>query len=271
MKKVTEQFQNKITKPLSKQLNNLRRMEDLRPRADSCNANSNNYQRNINRINEDENAFLRLQNESLKEELHFLRSELEITKTERKSLELKLSDSNKKVTELDDENERMKKHYMEIIDSLQVENETLKRGYESLRAEKDAVKAKEQSIKQANKAEAQKCIQIATESIQNEDYTKAEKMYRKAAKLDFEINVDSLLDEMEKTRIKASEERKERFFADLWNEQKQQEAEKQAAARKQAKQQSDRMDNEQKYPDIWRLLDLKQTYRQGILLITYES
>ena len=48
---------------------------------------------------------------------------------------------------------------------------------------------KESSVKEANKAEAQNCILKAKDYIENAQFDLAQKMYKKAAKLDFDINL----------------------------------------------------------------------------------
>ena len=105
--------------------------------------------------------------------------------------------------ELDSDNKKWKAKCSELENKnkeLLHDNQTLSKCYVSMKADEakakakaEEAKAKEISIKQANKSEAQKCIVLASESLKKEDYAKAEKMYKKAAKLDLDINLGSLL------------------------------------------------------------------------------
>ena len=73
-------------------------------------------------------------------------------------------------------------------------------------------------MKKANKRESKKCLEIALEAKKLKDWEKTERLYRKAAKLDFDINLAQLLSELEdakkaeeeelKAKLKAEEDRK---------------------------------------------------------------
>ena len=73
-------------------------------------------------------------------------------------------------------------------------------------------------MKEANKRESKKCLEIALEAKKLKDWEKTERLYRKAAKLDFDINLAQLLSELEdaknaeeeeiKAKLKAEEDRK---------------------------------------------------------------
>ena len=67
------------------------------------------------------------------------------------------------------------------------------RAYQEQKALQDEQLAKEKSIKDSNKREAQMCIELAEDALSSNDYSKAEKFFKKAAKLDFDLNLGDLL------------------------------------------------------------------------------
>ena len=79
-------------------------------------------------------------------------------------------------------------------DELFADNRTLSRAYQAQRAEKDEQEAKEKAIKASNSREAQMCVELGDDARDAKDYVKAEKFYKKAVKLDFDLSLADLME-----------------------------------------------------------------------------
>ena len=78
-------------------------------------------------------------------------------------------------------------------DNLKKRNEQLLAAYQEQKAKCDEHEAKANAIKESNKREAQKCVELGDYARESKDYAKAEKFYKKAARLDLGLNFNDLM------------------------------------------------------------------------------
>jgi len=145
-------------------------------------------------------------------------------------------------------------------DELTRDNQVLSKHYTEKKAFIEEIQAKEASVKEANKRESKKCLEIALEAKKLKDWLKTERLYRKASKLDFDINLAQLLTELEdaknaeeeelKAKLKAEEDRKR---AEAITKAKQMQDEE-------MKRRQDRKDHGEAGDEIDRILNIVKNY-----------
>ena len=88
---------------------------------------------------------------------------------------------------------------------LLADNRTLSRAYQEQKAKSDEQVAKENAIKESNRREAQMCVELGDDALDKKDYAKAEKFFKKAAKLDFDLSLTDLMEPIKTAQLEARE------------------------------------------------------------------
>ena len=95
------------------------------------------------------------------------------------------------------------------VNNLKKRNEQLLAAYHEQKAKCDEQEARANSIKESNKREAKKCVELGDNARESKDYAKAEKYYKKAAKLDIDLNVNGMMDQIKAAKEAELREREE--------------------------------------------------------------
>ena len=95
------------------------------------------------------------------------------------------------------------------FDDLQKRHEELLAAYQKQKAKCDEQEAKANGIKESNRREARKCIEMGDDALKSKDYAKAEKFYKKATLLDLDMNFNDLMEPINLAKKIEREEQEE--------------------------------------------------------------